>query len=304
MIIIEKILPKNLNIDNDTFIFDIETTGLNPKFCKIILIGILYNCQDKTIVKQFFAENEDDEKELLQTFIKEIKSFKRHVTYNGLAFDIRFVNYRLKKYNIDFNLNKEDDFDIFKFIKPFKTPLGLESCSLTSIETYFGIDRDDIIDGGESIKLYEEYVKTQDKDIMQTILLHNYEDIYNLSKLINIQDLVKEKLDLLEINTSTYNLSIFPLNYKINSIKLVMNYFVFSGDHNNISIYNDNYSIICEKNNISLEINISKGIDKDKNTILFYNLSKIIPLKFNNQVLDENIYSLCNFIIKTELNNI
>ena len=139
---------------------------------------------------------------------------------------------------------------------------------------------------------------------MNTILLHNYEDVYNLSKLINIEDLVKEKLDLLEINSNNYNLSIFPINYKINSKKLTMNYFVFSGKHNNISIYNDNYSIICEDNNILLEININKGIDRDKNTILFYNLSKIIPLKFNDQVLEENIYSLCNFIIKNELNNI
>ena len=72
MKIIEKILSENLPIDNDTFIFDIETTGLNPRFCKIILIGILYNCQDKTIIKQFFAENENDEKELLTNFIEEI----------------------------------------------------------------------------------------------------------------------------------------------------------------------------------------------------------------------------------------
>lgn len=32
MKIIEKILSENLSIDNDTFIFDIETTGLNPRF--------------------------------------------------------------------------------------------------------------------------------------------------------------------------------------------------------------------------------------------------------------------------------
>ncbi|WP_455538866.1 ribonuclease H-like domain-containing protein [Terrisporobacter sp.] len=304
MKIIEKILPKNLYINDDTFIFDIETTGLNPKYCKIILIGILYNCQDKTIIKQFFAENEDEEKNLLNTFVDEIKNFKRHITFNGLAFDIGFVNYRLKKHNINFNLNKEDDFDIFKFIKPFKISLGLENCSLTAVETYFGIHRDDVIDGEESIKLYKKFTENHDDDILDTILLHNYEDIYNLSKLINIKDLVEEKLNLLEINSNNFNLSILPISYKINTKKLSMNYFVFSGEHNNISIYNDNYSIICEENNISLEININKGIDRDKNAVLFYNLSKIIPLKFNEQILEENIYSLCNFIIKNELDNI
>ena len=284
MKIIEKILSENLPIDNDTFIFDIETTGLNPKFCKIILIGILYNCQDKTIIKQFFAENENDEKELLTKFVDEIRDLKKH--------------------NIDFSLNKEDDFDIFKFVKSFKIPLGLESCSLTNVEKYFGIHREDIINGEKSIKLYEDFIENQNKNIMDTILLHNYEDVYNLSKLINIKDLVKEKLDLLEISNENYNLSIFPITYKLNSKKLIMNYFIFSGEHNNISIYNDNYSIICEDDNISLEININKGIDRENNTILFYSLSKIIPLKFNDQVLEKNIYSLCNFLIKNELNNI
>ena len=304
MKIIEKILSENLSIDNDTFIFDIETTGLNPRFCKIILIGILYNCQDKTIIKQFFAENENDEKELLTKFVDEIRDLKKHITFNGLAFDIGFINYRLKKHNIDFSLNKEDNFDIFKFVKSFKIPLGLESCSLTNVEKYFGIHREDIINGEKSIKLYEDFIENQNKNIMDTILLHNYEDVYNLSKLINIKDLVKEKLDLLEISNENYNLSIFPIIYKLNSKKLIINYFIFSGEHNNISIYNDNYSIICEDDNISLEININKGIDRDNNTILFYSLSKIIPLKFNDQVLEKNIYSLCNFLIKNELNNI
>ena len=304
MKIINKILNENLNINNDTFVFDIETTGLNPKFCKIILIGILYNCQDKTIIKQFFAENEDEEKELLSAFVDEIKCFKSHVTYNGLGFDIGFINYRLKKHNIDFTLSKEDDFDILRFIRPFKSTLKLEDCSLSTVETYFNIHRDDVIDGGESIKLYNEFVKNQNKELMDTILLHNYEDIYNLSKLVNIKELVAKKLDLLEFNGSNCSLKIFPLNYKISAKKLYMYYFIFDGNHNNIQIYNDNYSIICQDNKISLEININKGVDKDENIILFYNLSKIVPLKFNDNILSKNIYSLCNFIIKNELSNI
>lgn len=301
MKIIERILNEDLNIDNNTFIFDIETTGLSPKFCKIILIGILYNCQNKTVIKQFFAENEDEEKEILTAFVNDIKYFKKHITYNGLGFDIGFVNYRLKKHNIDFNLDKEEDFDIFRFVKQFKTPLNLDDCSLSTVETYFGIHRDDIIDGCENVKLYKEFIESKDSKILETILLHNYEDIYNLSKLVNIKDLVGEKLDLLNLNGNNYNIKVFPLNYKINAKKLYMTYFIFAGEHNNISIYNDNYSIICQDNNISLEININKGIDRDKNTILFYNLSKIIPLKFNDNVLDANIYSLCNFIMKNEL---
>lgn len=106
-------------------------------------------------------------------------------------------------------MNKEDDFDIYRFIKPFKSSLGLEDCSLTSVETYFGIHRDDVIDGGESVKLYKEFVKSKDSNLMDTILLHNYEDIYNLSKLVNIKDLVSDKLDLVDLSEGNYNLKIF-----------------------------------------------------------------------------------------------
>lgn len=83
-----------------------------------------------------------------------------------------------------------------------------------------------------------------------------------------------------------------------------MTYYIFKGEHDNISIYKDNYSIISQDENISLEININKGIDKDNNTILFYNMSKVIPLKFNDSLLEKNIHSLCNFILINELNNI
>ena len=64
--------------------------------------------------------------------------------------------------------------------------------------THFGIHRDDSINGEKSIELYKEFVENQDEKLLDTILLHNYDDIYNLSKLINIHDLVKEKLNLLE----------------------------------------------------------------------------------------------------------
>lgn len=303
MKIIDKIIDENINLDN-TFIFDIETTGLNSKYCKIILIGILYNCQDKTVIKQFFAENESEEKNILEAFVNEISRFKSHVTYNGLNFDIPFINYRLKKHNIDFHLNKEDDFDILKFIRPFKSALKLEDCSLHSIENLFDIARNDTIDGSESINLYKQYVEFKDDSSLNSILLNNYEDIFNLSKLLEIKSLIRNKLDTININTNSLNLKIFPKKYKITTKKLVVDYMIFDNNNHNITIYNDNLSIICENDNITVEININKGIDRDNNEILFYKLSNIIPLKFNDNILEKNIYSLSNFLITNELNNI
>lgn len=62
--------------------------------------------------------------------------------------------------------------------------------------------------------------------------------------------------------------------------------------------------IISDENNITLDILLNKGTDSNNNIILFYNLSKIIPLKFNDLYLEDNIYSLCNYILKKELSSL
>lgn len=120
MEVITKTLDELIDILPDYFVFDIETTGLNSNYCKVILIGILFNKNNKTIIKQFFANTENDEKELLLAFINCIKNYQNHITFNGSNFDIPFLNNRLKKHNIDFSLSKNDDIDILKLIKLFK----------------------------------------------------------------------------------------------------------------------------------------------------------------------------------------
>lgn len=120
MEVITKTLDELIDIPPNHLVFDIETTGLNSNYCKVILIGILFNKNNKTIIKQFFANTENDEKELLLDFINCIKNYQNHITFNGSNFDIPFLNNRLKKHNIDFSLSKNDDIDILKLIKLFK----------------------------------------------------------------------------------------------------------------------------------------------------------------------------------------
>lgn len=180
MEVITKTLDELIDIPPNHFVFDIETTGLNSNYCKVILIGILFNQDNKTVIKQFFADTEDDEKELLLSFINTIKNYQNHITFNGLTFDIPFLNTRLKKHNIDFYLSKNDDIDILKLIRPFKEKLSLSDCKLKTIEKYLGIHREDTISGKESIDLYKDYSVNQNIDLKEKILLHNYEDIYYL----------------------------------------------------------------------------------------------------------------------------
>ncbi|MDB8789567.1 ribonuclease H-like domain-containing protein [Romboutsia sp. 1001216sp1] len=304
MEIITKTLDNFVNIPSDSFVFDIETTGLSPKFCKVILIGILFNKDNKTIIKQYFAQTEDDEKDLLLAFINDISTFDTHITFNGLAFDIPFLNSRFNKYNIDFELNKNDDIDILNIVRPFKGLLSLSDCKLKTIEKYIGISREDTISGKESVKLYKEFVSSKSDDLKSKILLHNYEDIYYLGYLYKIKDILEEKLKPIVINNKDLFLKLIPLSFKINNSKLTLKYNIFDGNKVPINIYSDNYSILSDDKHILLSISLNKGIDKDNNIVLFYQLNKIIPLKVNDNFLDSNIYNLCEYIIKKELKSL
>lgn len=190
------------------------------------------------------------------------------------------------------------------FPAPFKEKLSLSDCKLKTIEKYLGIYREDTISGKESIDLYKEYYVSQDIDLKEKILLHNYEDIYYLGIIFKIKDILKGKLNVLCISINNLSLELVPISFKISKNTLSIKYIAFEGNISNINIYSDSYSIISDENNITLDILLNKGTDSNNNIILFYNLSKIIPLKFNDLYLEDNIYSLCNYILKKELSSL
>lgn len=304
MEIITNTLDELIDIPPNSFVFDIETTGLNHNYCKVILIGILFNQDNKTVIKQFFINNPENEKDLLLSFIDNIKYYNKHITFNGLTFDIPFLNSRFKNHNIDFSLSKNDDTDILKLIRPFKEKLSLSDCKLKTIEKYLGIHREDTISGKESVDLYNTYVSNKDLNLKQKILLHNYEDIYYLGKMFKIREILKDKLNILSIATNNLSVDLVPLSYKVSKNTLSIKYNIFEGNLFNLNIYNDSYTITSDANNIILNILFDKGRDSNNNIILFYNMSKIIPLKFNDSFLEDNIYSLCNYLIKKELKSL
>lgn len=297
MEIITKTLDELIDIPPNHFVFDIETTGLNSNYCKVILIGILFNQGNKTIIKQFFANSEDDEKELLLSFVDNIKNYKNHITFNGLNFDIPFLNNRLKKHNVDFSLSKNDDIDILKLIRPFKENLSLSDCKLKTIEKYLGIERADTISGKESVELYKEFENTQDIKLKEKILLHNYEDIYYLGHMLKIRDIIYSKLNSIDININNFDYKLILNKYKTNKNILSVNFISSYKFNPDINIFNEDYSISTSNDSLLLNINLKKALDKNNNTILFYYLNSIIPIKINDNFNSDNIYALCKYII-------
>jgi DNA polymerase elongation subunit (family B) len=84
------------------FVFDIETTGLDPETCKIILIGVKDN---RGLQETIPAFGEDGEKKCIERFLQYIKDLKPTIVagYNSAFFDWPFILKRAQILGVDIN---------------------------------------------------------------------------------------------------------------------------------------------------------------------------------------------------------
>jgi DNA polymerase I len=84
------------------FVFDIETTGLDPETCKIILIGVKDN---RGLQKTIPAFGEDGERECIEEFFEVIREKKPTIIggYNSAFFDWPFILKRAEILGVDVN---------------------------------------------------------------------------------------------------------------------------------------------------------------------------------------------------------
>lgn len=169
----------------DVLLYDIETTGLNPKSSQLYLLGVLLFHENNIELIQYFAESVLDEEEILEHFFQLCKTKKVLISFNGEGFDNRFIESMTKSYGkLPLHLNMKQ-LDLFKLIRKRKKFYGLDSASLKSCERFLGIHREDRYSGGELISVYQEYLQDKDSEKKNFLLLHNREDIQNLPALFS-----------------------------------------------------------------------------------------------------------------------
>jgi len=174
---------KGLNVG----VLDIETTGLSPDHSAFILGGLL--CYKEKTFEQFFVENFSEEKQVLKNFIERIKNLDVILTYNGQSFDMPFIIRRAEKLGIDIEFKLPYNLDLYLVLNAHSHLRKiLPDLKQKTIENFMGFwtDRTDEISGKESIDLFYSYLKNHDYQIRDIILLHNRDDVYQLSKLLPI----------------------------------------------------------------------------------------------------------------------
>lgn len=175
-------------------VFDIETLGLNPAFCPVVLAGVMtVESSGDCLLTQYFAETPEDEKDLLKTLGEYLNRFDFILTYNGRHFDVPFIKKRAEACGLaDFSVTPYN-LDLYLVIRGHSSLRHiLKSLRQSSVEEYMGLSskRFDEISGKESVDLYREYLKCSDSGhkaaLMDKILLHNHDDLMQLYGIVPV----------------------------------------------------------------------------------------------------------------------
>lgn len=187
--------------------FDIETTGFSPQSTQLYLIGLAYREGSAVVIEQFFAENRDDEPEVLQSFFAILKHFDTIISFNGIGFDIPYLKGKCQRHKLSDPFDDKKYVDIFKIVSGLKFLLKLPSYRQKSIETFLDIEREDTFDGGELIDVYKEYVGHPTQEGLFFLKQHNYEDVLgmlDLIPMISYARLFEGKYDITDFSCNEY----------------------------------------------------------------------------------------------------
>lgn len=291
-------------IDDTICYFDIETLGFDRKRHAVILICAAFRYGDSVLIRQYFADNEVDEYNVLHAFKEDTKNIKKFITFNGDAFDIPFLSCRYEVHNIRHSFDGIESLDILKFIRPLKSVWGVDNLKLKTIERFFGIDRSDQIDGAQSVRLYHEYQITQDEKCKSDIMLHNFEDVKHMLILhkaiisyldgqsfdLNVCRHVISENDKNSLNIPVY---IYKAVFKKNLIQIEL---VSAIKDLSLQIYTDaGHSLLGEDNRLTAKIYVSLTVDERGCPVSYIEAAgELIPLAIDKVLHNENIIRVLN----------
>ena len=183
---IPDVVLRGIAPEGEILLFDIETTGLRKETTQLYLIGCAWFRDGKWHIRQWLTQCAADEYEVLEDFLSFASGFRTLVHFNGDRFDIPYLNYKCDYYMTRTDLSGFESFDIYAAARVARNLLGGGSMSQKSLELFLGIRRDDQMDGGSLIPVYYNYEKTGADEYKDLLLLHNYDDLQGMMKILPV----------------------------------------------------------------------------------------------------------------------
>lgn len=289
------------NLDDNSIILDIETTGVSRTDSSVIIVGIIDSSGN---IMQFSIDNIEEEAQLLKT-VKPHLDNRDIITYNGQSFDIPFLKSRYEFFNME-SFEENSQFDIYRYFITNRLITDIETFNLQDIEKYFTIDR------------FENFEFEKDRDIykdlnninLEKILLHNKYDIVNTYKVFEKIETIEDKKKFSIENTDFY----------IQSINIDKNFLELNIHTKNLDIdhfyQNKNYKLEWTRDVLKIKLKIIRGYIAD-NVIGYvhildtnlenidnkdYNLPENIVIVFDERYFIENIKEIVKYLIQKCIN--
>ena len=176
---LDKIVPLE-----STLFIDIETTGFTARSSYLYLIGCVYYQENQWHLIQWFAENYEQEADILSAFFEFAGLYRYLVHFNGNNFDLPFLMQKCDQFGIPDFLDAFEGIDLYRRISPFKSLLKLPNCKQKTLEHFLDIQRTDAFSGGELIGIYHDYVKNPSEYAEKSLLLHNADDMQGMLEIL------------------------------------------------------------------------------------------------------------------------
>lgn len=167
-----------------TVFFDIETTGLSWRNSHLYLLGVICFEEGRWTLRQWFCQRPSEEETVLEEFSKLLKSRTLLVHFNGKGFDLPYLMHKYTFYRKESPFEPLNQLDLYEKLLPCKKLLGLTHMRQRNLEIFTGLCRKDPFTGGDLISCYQEYLKTASEDLLNTLLLHNREDMEGMLALL------------------------------------------------------------------------------------------------------------------------
>jgi len=162
---------------------DIETTGLS--MAPLFLIGLIYSSEGRLIVDQLFARDYSEEETILRLLAAIMPRFDILVTFNGITFDVPFIEERMTIHRLAFPAPAAhiDLLPLARAVVGGRTP----NHRLQTLEKHFcKRKRVGDISGADIPQAYHDFVRTGDAKDMASVIHHNRLDLVTMLQLVTV----------------------------------------------------------------------------------------------------------------------
>jgi uncharacterized protein YprB with RNaseH-like and TPR domain len=162
---------------------DIETTGL--AMAPLFLVGLMYASEGRLMMDQLFARDYSEEEAVLGFLGEAMPRFDILVTFNGITFDVPFIQERMTIHRLSFPAPALhiDLLPLARSVVGSRTP----NHRLQTLEMHFcKRARVGDIAGADIPGAYHEFVRTHDAKDMANVIHHNRLDLVTMLQLVTV----------------------------------------------------------------------------------------------------------------------